>query len=91
MDTPAAPPVQGRRGKKHRMDLSSPAADVDLGRAIELIIADPPIPPHLKAAMGGVMEMKEQMMSVLAKNKKLTEEKGIIRQRNCELENRSLI
>ncbi|KAK5964794.1 hypothetical protein GCK32_022350 [Trichostrongylus colubriformis] len=82
MDTPAAPPVQGRRGKKHRIDLSSPGSDMDLGRAIELVIGDPSIPPHLKAAMGGLMEMKEQMMSILAKNKELTTENETIRQRN---------
>ncbi|KAK5973775.1 hypothetical protein GCK32_001031 [Trichostrongylus colubriformis] len=51
---------------------------MDLGRAIELVIGDPSIPPHLKAAMGGLMEMKEQMMSILAKNKELTTENEIL-------------
>ncbi|KAK5973232.1 hypothetical protein GCK32_022700, partial [Trichostrongylus colubriformis] len=55
---------------------------MDLGRAIELVIGDPSIPPHLKTAIEGLMEMKEQMMSVLAKNEELTEENDSIKKRN---------
>lgn len=87
MDTPVVPkPIQGRRGKKHRMDFSSPANDDDLTRAIDLIIADQSLPPHLKAAMGCMLELKDQLTAVVARNKELVEENNMVRTRNTELE-----
>ncbi|XGW11414.1 hypothetical protein V3C99_012704 [Haemonchus contortus] len=84
MVSPAGPPVQGRRGRKQRADVSSlSSTDMDIGRAIELIIGDSSIPAHLKAAMGFLMELKDQMASLLSKNKKLMDENASIRQRNC--------
>ncbi|KAK6050591.1 hypothetical protein COOONC_11904 [Cooperia oncophora] len=85
MDTPSAPaPIQGRRGKKHRMDLSSPG-EMDLDRAIDLIIGDSSLPPHLKTAMGFLLEMKDQIASV-KRNKELVEENNCMRLRNNELQ-----
>ncbi|WKY15664.1 hypothetical protein Q1695_000838 [Nippostrongylus brasiliensis] len=87
MDTPlASNPVQGRRGKKHRLDLSSPAANDDLIRAIDLIINDQSLPSHLKAAMGCMLEIREQLNTVVAKNKELADENTAVHARNKELE-----
>ncbi|KAK6046407.1 hypothetical protein COOONC_16088 [Cooperia oncophora] len=64
------------------MELTSPVADMDLGRAIDLIIEDPTLPPHLKAALGSLLEMKDQLGLVISKNKELLEENSNIRKRN---------
>lgn len=91
MDTPLAPnPVQDRRGKKHRLDLSSPVANDDLSRAVDLIINDQSLPPHLKAAVGCMLEIREQLNAVVAKNKELMEENIAVCARNVELENEVL-
>lgn len=78
--------VQVRRGKKHKIDFSSPSADDDLSRAIDLVINDRSIAPHLRAVVSCVKEMKEQLSAVIARNKELAEENEKVVARNVELE-----
>lgn len=79
-------PVQGRRGKKHKMEFQSPIADDHLRQAIDQVIADTTLPAHLKAVIGCMLEIKEQLGAVMSKNKELIEENDAVRAKNCELE-----
>ncbi|EYC00890.1 hypothetical protein Y032_0112g321 [Ancylostoma ceylanicum] len=75
METPQVPiAVQGRKGKKHRIDFESPHEDKDFDRVVDPIIKDQSLPRHVKTAFGFMFEMKQQMGAVLARNQELLEE-----------------
>ena len=89
MDTPQAPVApQTRRGKKHRIDFDSPhEKDVnEFDRAVDLIVQDQSLPAHLKTAIGFMLEMKEQMNAVMARNQALLEENRKVNEKNSELQ-----
>ncbi|EYB90916.1 hypothetical protein Y032_0212g2233 [Ancylostoma ceylanicum] len=85
MDTPQAPVApQTRRGKKHRIDFDSPHEkdQNDFDRAVDLIVRDQTLPPHLKTAIGFMLEMKEQMNAVMTRNQELVEENRKVNEKN---------
>ncbi|KAK6044307.1 endonuclease/exonuclease/phosphatase family protein, partial [Cooperia oncophora] len=89
MDTPLAKDatqIQNRNGKRHRLDVTSPQFDDHLRRAMDLIADDRSLPPHLKAAIGYLFEMKSELDDVLARNKQLMDENRLVKGRNSELE-----
>ncbi|KAL6738521.1 hypothetical protein Aduo_012063 [Ancylostoma duodenale] len=87
MDTPLAPPVvQNRRGKKHKIDYSPPAPDADFDRAVDLVLNDATLPPHLRTVMSHLLEIKEQFPVVIEVNRELTIENERISKINTELE-----
>ncbi|WKY12147.1 hypothetical protein Q1695_003602 [Nippostrongylus brasiliensis] len=63
------------------MEFLSPAGD-ELTQAIDQIIADKSLPAHLKAAIGCMLEMKEQLNAVVTKNKDLMEENEAVKLKN---------
>ncbi|KAK6045205.1 hypothetical protein COOONC_17290, partial [Cooperia oncophora] len=78
--------LQTRRGKRHRIDLASPQFEDQLKRAIDLIANDQSLPPHLKAAMGYLFEIRNEMNEVLARNAQLLEENRLVKEKNCMLQ-----
>ncbi|EYC46188.1 hypothetical protein Y032_0405g876 [Ancylostoma ceylanicum] len=87
MDTPLAlPVVQNQRGKKHKIDYSPPAPDADFDRAVDLVLNDATLPPHLRTVMSHLLEIKEQFSVVIEINRELTIENERISKKNAELE-----
>ncbi|KAL6739939.1 hypothetical protein Aduo_013336 [Ancylostoma duodenale] len=87
-ETPQVPiAVQGRKGKKHRIDFESPHEDKDFDRAVDLIVKDQSLPPLVKTAFGFMVEMKQQTGAVIARNQQLLEENSKLHQQNNELQN----
>ncbi|KAL6724393.1 hypothetical protein Aduo_019286 [Ancylostoma duodenale] len=98
MDTPlaAAPaplPVQIRRGKKHKIDLSeSPHATDDLDHAVYMVLNDVSLPAHLRAVVSHLLQFKDQFPILMEKNRELVAENNRVRKENSDLitENSSL-
>ncbi|KAK5966050.1 hypothetical protein GCK32_001667, partial [Trichostrongylus colubriformis] len=50
-------------------------------RATDLIVDDQSLPPHLKAAMGYLFEMKNEVNDVLARNEQLLQENKLVKEK----------
>ncbi|XGW15816.1 hypothetical protein V3C99_001341 [Haemonchus contortus] len=84
METPLITDVyfsQARKCKTHRIEFSSPQFDDQLKRVIDPVANDLSVPPHLKAAMGYLIEMKHDMNEVMRKNEQLLEENRIVKKK----------
>lgn len=86
VDASPSLPEDGRQRKKHKMDAATPVNGDDFCRAVELVINDQSLPAHLKAAMGGILDIRMQLNAVIKRNEELIEENAIVRAKNCELE-----
>ncbi|KAL6743824.1 hypothetical protein Aduo_016819 [Ancylostoma duodenale] len=91
MDTPLAPaaappPVQIRRGKKHKIDLggSPPAAD-DLDHAVDMVLNDVSLPAHLRTVVSHLLQFKDQFAILMEKNRELVAENNRVRNENSDL------
>ncbi|KAK6049246.1 endonuclease/exonuclease/phosphatase family protein, partial [Cooperia oncophora] len=58
---------------------------MDFDRAINLVVNDASLPPHLKTVMNFLVDLKDQIGYVLARNKELQEENESVRRKNSEL------
>lgn len=64
------------------MDAATPVNGDDFCRAVELVINDQSLPAHLKAAMGGILDVKLQLNAVIKRNEELIEENAMVRAKN---------
>ncbi|KAL6724191.1 hypothetical protein Aduo_019100 [Ancylostoma duodenale] len=71
------PQSHQERHKKTRVDVSSPARDLTIDRAFDLMQADPTVPPHVKDLFCHLMETKDQRMKWILQQYRALEEEVI--------------
>lgn len=93
MDTPvAAFSLQMRRGKRHKASSATPPQTPDLHSAVDLLLKDANLPPHLRVVISHLLEIKDEFSKVVARNQELVEENKVIQEKSAVLlrENASL-
>lgn len=78
--------IQNRRSKRVKASTQSPSPTTDIDSAVDLLVNDASLPPHLRVVVCHLLEMKKEYTSILSRNQDLVEEMKMVRLRNEELQ-----
>lgn len=86
-----SPSLQIPPAKKHKGSSTAPLQASDLDSAVDLLMNDTSLPPHLGIVLAHLLEIKNEYASLLRRNQELVKEMESVQQRNNELQNENSV